>query len=153
MKILREKAPALWAIFFKSYTLLELERPYGCSDCPFAGEHNAWGERPNPADPDEGYYDCRLLNKEKIWGKKPECSGANWRDRGAQEIEAIADFMIQQEIIEEKASTLLNEFAKALQDESNGDLTLNQIKEKLLAGVEPRVLSAFNVKLRPMGGI
>lgn len=153
MKTLREKAPALWAIFFKSHILIEIGHPNGCSDCPFAEEHKEWGERPNSSDPDEGCYDCHLLNEKKIWGENPLCSDEDWRGRGAQEVELIADFTIQQEIIEEKAAILLNEFSKALQDERNGGLTVNQLKERLFAGVEPRVIAAFNAKLRPMGNV
>lgn len=152
MKLLKSKAPVLWAMFFKSYPLIEIERPTGCHDCPFAVEHNEWGSRPNPADPDEGYYDCRLLNTERIWGESPRCNPKDWRSQGTMEIEAIAEFAIQQEIIEEKATVLLAEFSRAIQDKANGELTVNQLREKLLAGVEPKVIARFNAKLRPQGG-
>lgn len=154
MKTLKEKAPALYGFFFKSKSdiLIDIERPIGCSRCPFAEEYKQWGERPNPADPDEGYYSCRLLQEEKLWGESPRCSPEDWRNKAVSEIESIAEHSIQQEIIEEKADALIGEFAAALQDESNGDLTLNQVKEKLLAKIEPRVLAAFNAKLRPYKG-
>jgi hypothetical protein len=151
MKTLKEKAPALWTIFFKSYALVQLERPYGCSDCIFAKEHGGWDSQPNPADRDEGYYDCQLINKEKIWGENPQCTSDNWREKGEQEVGAIAEFTIQQELINEAADALIYEFAKALKDEKNGDLTIRQINEQLLSGVDPRVLNAFNTKLRPQG--
>lgn len=152
MKTLKQKAPALWAIFFKSAPLIEIERPYGCYDCPFAKEHNEWTSRPNPADPGEGYYDCGLLNEQKIWGESPQCSADDWRSRGATEIEMISGYPIQQEILEEKATILLDKFSRALQDDTNGELTVSQLREKLLTGVEPRVIAAFNAKLRPRGG-
>ncbi len=151
MKTLKEKAPALWAVFFKSYELIELSRPYGCNDCPFAEQSNEWEDRPNPSDPDEGYYNCHLLNQEKIWGETPQCTGNDWRSKGAKEVEVIAEYAIQREIIEEKAAILLNEFSKMIQDESNGELTLNQLREKLLSGVDPRVVRAFNTNLKPTG--
>lgn len=153
MQTLREKAPALWTIFFESHSPIQLESFAGCARCPFSEEYGEWGERPNAADPDEGYYNCHLLDVQKIWGENPRCTAENWRNKAATEIEVIANFDIQQEIVEEKAAILLNEFYQALKDEANGDLPLNQIKEKLFTGVDPRVIAAFERKLRPFRDI
>jgi hypothetical protein len=149
MNTLKEKAPVLWTIFFKK-DAAKVDIPYGCYDCVFATKHNDWGNNPYPED-DREYYDCRLLNQKGIWGGDPQCNNGNWIDKGTKEIEAIANFNIQKEIVEEKATILLNRFCEALEDENNGDLTLRQIREKLFVGIEPNVIARFEAKLRPMG--
>lgn len=150
MNTLREKVPVLWTLFFNGDSAAQIERPFSCHGCPFAIHHNDWGNNPEPRE-DRGYYDCQLLNKKKVWGQDPQCHRFDWCDKGAKEIEAIANFNIQKEIVEEKATILLNRFCEALEDENNGDLTLRQIREKLFVGIEPNVIARFEAKLRPMG--
>ena len=56
----------------------------GCSECPFSKPHEypcgEYNQRTdiNFADPDEGHYDCSLLNEKLIWGEDPECTDTDW---------------------------------------------------------------------------
>lgn len=52
----------------------------GCSECPFSSPSlDGFGhEDINIADPDEGYYNCALLDKKKIWGENPVCQDSDW---------------------------------------------------------------------------
>ena len=54
----------------------------GCSECPFSFPHlNEWGAGDiNFADPDEGHYNCGLIDKQKIWGENPECADGDWQN-------------------------------------------------------------------------
>lgn len=59
----------------------------GCSECPFSSEHSDI----NYADPDEGYYNCSLLRKEKLWGEDPICSDKDWQGYASQLFEPKPD--------------------------------------------------------------
>lgn len=59
--------------------------PGGCAGCPFSSV-DPHATPPNPADPDEGYYDCALLGKKAIWGENPICEPEHWRARARQEL-------------------------------------------------------------------
>jgi hypothetical protein len=54
----------------------------GCSECPFATPHkDEFGyEDINISDPDEGHYDCELLQKQEIWGEDPICKDEDWAE-------------------------------------------------------------------------
>lgn len=52
--------------------------PDGCSECPFATIDPHDDDGPNPFDPDEGYYDCALLGRARIWGEDPPCTTVDW---------------------------------------------------------------------------
>lgn len=80
MKVDPEKMPALHRVLNNQFA-----RPDGCSDCPFAFNP----QDVNYADPDEGHYDCKLLQKEAIWGEEPECEGDDWRERARDELTVL----------------------------------------------------------------
>lgn len=61
---------------------------WGCSECPFSTP-SAGRPEPNPQDPDEGYYDCSLLDESDIWGEDPKCSGEDWAREIQREIEEL----------------------------------------------------------------
>ena len=46
----------------------------GCGECPLGSRHSDI----NPSDPDEGYYSCDLLGRQKVWGENPLCSDRDW---------------------------------------------------------------------------
>jgi hypothetical protein len=145
MKNFKLKAPALWVTYFNSeyYIGIEIGSPSGCHVCPFATEHdinNPYREIPNYADPDEGWYDCSLLNKQRIWGETPECSSDNWREKAKKEIEEIAEYSISREIKEEKAKALLSQFFKMIQNDKNKDLTIQQVKDDLFGCQDSEVI-------------
>lgn len=59
--------------------------PYGCSECPFAANPDGV----NYADPDEGYYDCTLLGRDRVWGESPVCSDRDWKAKARQELDGL----------------------------------------------------------------
>lgn len=61
-----------------------------CAWCPFATETPGEPYPPNPADPGEGYYDCSLLNRHRIWGENPPCTHADWAARARRELAGAA---------------------------------------------------------------
>jgi hypothetical protein len=68
-----------------NWLLLNDELPLECCDCPFATvSHNE--EPPNPVDRGEGFYDCALLHRERVWGENPQCVRADWRLRARDEL-------------------------------------------------------------------
>jgi len=52
----------------------------GCSECPFSSPSlDALGYTDiNISNPDEGHYDCKLINKHKVWGENPDCEDKDW---------------------------------------------------------------------------
>jgi len=51
----------------------------GCSECPFAKPSvDVCGDDINISDPDEGHYDCGLLDKQRVWGENPDCTDRDW---------------------------------------------------------------------------
>lgn len=61
---------------------------WGCADCPFS-KPTKGEEHPNPSDPDEGYYDCDLIDEDRIWGEEPKCAEEDWAREIQHEVEAI----------------------------------------------------------------
>ncbi len=65
-----------------------VQRPWGCADCPFATVSEGH-DPPNPADLDEGHYDCRLMCRPGIWGENVACQTIDWQRLAKKELEAL----------------------------------------------------------------
>lgn len=78
--------PALsWLL---TYTAWQLGPPDGCAECPFATPSP--GEpAPNPDDPDEGRYDCALIDAVRVWGETPQCDLNAWLTRAREELDQL----------------------------------------------------------------
>lgn len=77
--ITQQSYPALYQLLYLARQCNET--PFGCSECPFAGESDDY----NIADPDEGHYPCKLLNKE-VWGEGCSANLKDWQERAWEEI-------------------------------------------------------------------
>lgn len=80
----KDRNPALHQL------LTEPVLPFECCDCPFATPtyegSDPTEDRPNLYDPGEGYYDCSLLERNRIWGETPACGLATWQKRACEEL-------------------------------------------------------------------
>lgn len=73
---------------FFSFAPFNDKTPGECCDCLFSDalyENDAL-RRPNPADPGEGYYRCRLLNLSEVWGECPKCEESDWKRAVTEEL-------------------------------------------------------------------
>jgi len=89
LKITEETHPSLWQLLqitsqFNNYD----GTPFGCSYCKFSIINKELNSI-NMDDPDEGYYDCSLLNKQKIWGENPICNLFDWVKKAKEELSLI----------------------------------------------------------------
>jgi len=81
-----DKTPALHRLLCEGYECQMV--PFGCSECHFASPTLDYrGEDDiNYADPDEGHYDCSLLDQQGIWGEEGSCEIKHWQDRAIWEL-------------------------------------------------------------------
>lgn len=88
------ETPALYA-FLNSDNLYSSDMPirpqgeygYGCDGCPFGATSE--GTEYYAPDPSEGYFDCSLTGKERVWGESPLCTFKQWQGEAARELRGI----------------------------------------------------------------
>jgi hypothetical protein len=62
------------------------EEATGCAGCVFSTLNECETPAEIAHDPDEAYYDCALLGRNRIWGEEPQCSIADWQLRARMEL-------------------------------------------------------------------
>ena len=140
MEAIKEAAPSVWAYIYDE------GRPTGCSRCPYAVEHdidNPYRDRANPSDPDEGWYDCKLLGNGKYWGETPGCTEQQWKESAQKQLIENLDLTLRHKCDVEAAKALFGRFWAAIWDDQNLQKTGKEIRTEIMKDVSPRVRYQF----------